>query len=105
MRRISSTVACVSVTLMPAVGSSRHRTFGSVAERDADLEIALLAVREIGGQLVLLVEQAHRGEHRARPVEHVGVGVVVAQQAPRVTARLRGDADVLEHGGAAAGCW
>src|SRR5215510_6720721 len=31
MRRIRSTVACVSVTLIPAVGSSRHKRFGSVA--------------------------------------------------------------------------
>ena len=31
IRRIRSTVACVSPTLMPAVGSSRHRSVGSVA--------------------------------------------------------------------------
>ncbi len=32
-------------------------------ERDADLEIALLAVREIGGELVRLAEQADRLQH------------------------------------------
>jgi hypothetical protein len=31
MRRMSSTVACVSVTLIPAVGSSRQSSLGSVA--------------------------------------------------------------------------
>ena len=35
-------------------------------ERDADLEVALLAMRKIGGQLVALVEQAD-GVERAIP--------------------------------------
>ena len=41
-------------------------------ERDADLEIALLAVREIGGKLVGLVEQADRLQHGLGLVDDVG---------------------------------
>ena len=36
-------------------------------QRDADLEVALLAVREVGGELVRLVAQADRFEHRLAP--------------------------------------
>ena len=36
-------------------------------QRDADLEVALLAVREVGGQLVGLAAQADRVEHRLAP--------------------------------------
>jgi hypothetical protein len=97
MRRTSSTVACVSHAHARG-GLVQAQDLRLGGQRDADLEIALLAVREIGGQLLLLVGQADGGQHRARAVEHVGVGVTVAQQAPGVTARLRSDAHVLEHG-------
>ena len=40
-------------------------------ERDADLQVALLAVREIGGQLVGLVEQADGLQHRLGLVDDV----------------------------------
>ena len=68
-------------------------------ERDADLEIALLAVREIGGELVGLAAQADRLQHGFGLLDDVAIGAVVAQHAPAVPARLRGDADVLERGG------
>ena len=46
-------------------------------ERDADLEIALLAVRQIGGQFVGLAEQADGVQRRFRLLVDVGEGAVV----------------------------
>ena len=68
-------------------------------ERDADLEIALLAVREVGGKLVGLAGKADRGQHRFRLVDDVAEVAVVAQHVPAVPARLRGDAHVFQRGG------
>ena len=53
-------VSLVSAWLMPAVGSSRQSSLRLGRERDADFEIALLAMRQIGRQLVGLAEQADR---------------------------------------------
>ena len=47
-------------------------------ERDADLEIALLAVREVGGELVGLAAQADRFQHGFRLVDDVAEVAVVA---------------------------
>ena len=71
MRRTSCMVSWVSAALMPAVGSSRHSSLRLGGERDADLEVALLAVREIGGELVGLAEQPDRLQHRLRLVDDV----------------------------------
>ena len=68
-------------------------------ERDADLEVALLAVREIGGQLIGLVEQAHGLQHGFGLADDVVIVAVVLEHAPAVPPRLRGDAHVLERGG------
>ena len=65
---------------------------------DGDLEIALLAVREVGPQFVFLVAEAHRLEHRAGPLDDIAVGAMVAEEAPGVMAGLDGDAHVLEDG-------
>ena len=67
-------------------------------QRDADLEVALLAVGQVGGQLPVLVAEPHRLQHGVGAVEHVGERAVVAQEAPGVPPRLGGDAHVLEHG-------
>jgi len=45
---------------------------GLGGERDADLQIALLAMREIGGQFVGLAAQANRFQHRFRLVMRSG---------------------------------
>ena len=63
MRRTSAMVSWVSAALMPAVGSSRHKQLRLGRKRDADLEIALLAVRQVGGELVGLGGKADRGKH------------------------------------------
>ena len=68
-------------------------------ERDADLEVALLAVREVGGELVGLGVQADRLQHGLRLVDDVVEVGVVGQHAPGVAARLGGDAHVLERRG------
>ena len=67
MRRTSCMVSCVSAALMPAVGSSRQQQLRLGGERDADFEIALLAVRQIGGKFVGLAEQADRSRARLPP--------------------------------------
>src|SRR5262249_50192829 len=68
-------------------------------ERNADLEIALLAVGEIGGELVRLRPEADSLEHRFGLFDDVEISAVVPQHAPAMPARLRGDADVLERRG------
>src|SRR5207249_79190 len=69
-------------------------------ERDADLEVPLLAVGEVGREVVLLLGEAHGGEDVARPIDDIGVRPVMAEQAPRMVTRLGGDPDVLAHRGA-----
>ena len=46
-------------------------------QRDADLEIALLAVRQIGGQFIGLAQQADRIERGLRLLVDVGEVAVV----------------------------
>ena len=59
---------------------------GFRGERDADLEVPLLAVREVHRQLGLLAGEADVGEDGAGAVHDVGVGSVVAEHAPVVVA-------------------
>ena len=68
-------------------------------QRDADLQMALLAVGQVGRQLVLLAAQADRLQHRFGALDEVAIRAVVRQQAPAVPPRLGGDADVLKRGG------
>src|SRR6266568_1795755 len=75
MRRTSSTVERVSLTLMPAVGS----------------------VGEVGRQLVLVLAKADGVEHRAGAVDDIRERQPVAHHVPGVPPRLRGDPDILEH--------
>ena len=100
MRRTSSTVAWVSATLMPGGRLVEAQELGLGGQRDADLEVALLAVREVRRQLVLLAREADRGQHGARPRSITSRRRGGAEQAPAVAARLGGDAHVLQHGGA-----
>ena len=99
MRRTSCMVSWVSAALMPAVGSSRHSKRRLGGERDADFEIALLAMRQIGGEFVRLAEQADGVERRFRLLVDVGEGAVVRDHVPGVAARLRGDAHVFQRRG------
>ena len=46
-----------SSTLMPAVGSSNMKIFGSQREQHRDFELALVAVRERGSRDVAPVRQ------------------------------------------------
>ena len=100
MRRISSTVAWVSVTLMPAVGSSRQRSFGSVASAMPISRLRCSPWERLAASSSSLSPSPTDVQHGAGAVEHVGERAVVAQEAPGVAARLGGDAHVLEHGGA-----
>ena len=68
-------------------------------ERDADLEIALLAVRQVGGEFIRLAEQADGGKRLFRLLVDVGKGAVVRNHVPGMPARLGGDAHVFKHGG------
>ena len=54
-------------------------------------------MRQVGGQLLGLGAQPDLLQHRLGLVHDVGKGAVVAQHAPAMAARLRGDADVFQH--------
>src|SRR5262249_19929414 len=71
-------------------------------ERDADLEIALLAVREIGGKLVGLVDQPDRLEHRLCLRDDVAKVIVVPEPVPAAAARRCARSPASWHW---AGCW
>ena len=58
MRRTSSMVSSVSAVTHAGGRLVEAKQLRLGGERDADFEIALLAVRQIGGQLVGLAEQA-----------------------------------------------
>src|SRR5262245_35646755 len=66
-------------------------------ERDADLEVALLAVRQLGAAHVALGAEAQVSEDLLGALVHRGEPVGVAPEAIVGDARLGGDADVLEH--------
>ena len=68
-------------------------------ERDADLEIALGAVGEVGRQLVLVWEEANGVQHRSGPVDDVGERKTITHHVPRAVARLRGDSNIFENAG------
>ena len=68
-------------------------------ERNADLEIALLAVRKVGGKLIRLAAQPDQFQHGLRLVDKVAVGVVMREHAPTVAARLRGNSHIFQGGG------
>ena len=59
---------------------------GLGGEGDADLEVALGAVREVGGQLLFLRAQPDRLQHGAGAVDQVRERIPVAQHVPRVVA-------------------
>ena len=80
------------------VQAEEHRLRG---EGDADLEVPLLAVREVRGELRLLPTEPDGVEDRPRAVDQVAVRAVVPVDGPGVAPRLHGDAHVLE--GARAG--
>ena len=100
MRRISSTVWCVSATLMPAVGSSRQRSLGSVASAMPISRLRCSPWERLAASSSSLSPRPTDVEHRVGALDHVGERAMVAQQAPGVAARLGGDAHVLQHGGA-----
>ena len=68
-------------------------------QRDPDFEIALLAVRQVGRQLVRLARKTNRLQHLLGLLDDVAIAAVVGQHAPTVAPRLRGDPDILEGGG------
>ena len=53
-KRIVFISSAVSFGFMPAAGSSSSSSFGSVAMRARDLQLALLAVRQVGREQVAL---------------------------------------------------
>ena len=68
-------------------------------QRDADFQIALFAMRQVGCEFVRLAEQADRLQRHLGPFDDVAKGPVVGQQAPAVATRLGGDAGVFERRG------
>src|SRR5213596_2857583 len=64
MRRISATMACVSVTLMPAVGSSRQRSRGSVASTIDDIGVRAMVVEQAPCVMTRLGGDSDVLEHR-----------------------------------------
>jgi hypothetical protein len=85
---------------MPGGRLVEAQQLGLGGQGDRDLRVALLAVGEVGGQLVGLAVEPHVAQHGVGARQEVGEGAMVAQQAPAVVARLRGDAHVLQDGGA-----
>src|SRR5262245_26532816 len=85
MRRTSAMVSWVSAALMPAVGSSRQSSSGSVASA-MPIEVALLAVGQVGGELVRLGAQTDGLKHGLRLVDDVAIRAVVPEHAPAVPA-------------------
>jgi hypothetical protein len=71
---ISSRITGTSSTLMPAVGSSNMKISGSSARRDRDLELPLVAVRELrrerGGRSLSV--RARGNARRARSARRAG---------------------------------
>ncbi len=65
---------------------------------DGDLEMALLAVREVGGELVGLVGEPDGLEDGQRPVAHLGEPIGARPEVERARVTLGGHPHVLEHG-------
>src|SRR6516165_3007872 len=55
-------------------------------------------MRQVGGQLVGLVQETDGRQYRLRLFDDVAVGAMMGQKAPAVAARLGGDPDVLKGG-------
>src|SRR5262249_5436061 len=96
-RRTKAAVRRVSSGLMPAVGSSSRRKSGVGGDRDADLQIALLAVRQLAGRRVALRGEPELADDLLGPLVHRGERVRPAPEAVVGDARLGRDARVLEH--------
>ena len=65
-------------------------------ERNADFEIALLAMRQIARQFIGLAEKPDEAKRGFRFGVDVGEGAVMRDHVPAVPARLRGDANVFQ---------
>ena len=76
---IRAIMSGVSRGFMPAVGSSSSRSFGLAAERAGDLEPALVAVRQVLGELAAAAAQADEREQLLGPA-----------RGPASSRRLRG---------------
>jgi hypothetical protein len=84
------------VSLVSAVQAKQLRLGG---QRNADFEIALFAVGQVGGQLVGFAEQADGVQRGFRLLIDIGEGAVMRDHVPGVTARLGGDAHVFQYRG------
>ena len=92
---------CASSWPMPAIGSSSSIRRGEAGERHRELELALLAVRELGGGRGGALREADLGEQRCGLLVEVAIARGVAEQLEAVAAaRAERDLDVL--GGAEA---
>jgi len=91
MRCANSITTCMSCSTMRMVKFlAMRRTKAMVSW------VSTVLMGEIGGELVGLVAQADRFEHRLRLFHRVVERAVMPEQAPAVPARLAGNADVLE---------
>ena len=99
MRRTSSIVSWVSAALMPAVGSSRHNSCGSVASAMPISRLRCSPCERLAARSSALAEQADGLQHGLRLADDVVEVAMVLQHAPAVPPRLRGNAHILERGG------
>ena len=67
-------------------------------QRDPDLQVPLLAMREMGGQVCRLRRQAHRPEDRERSLAAVRESVRARPEVERAAVALHGHPHVLQHG-------
>jgi len=77
----------------------KAQEFRLSGERNPDLKIALLAMRQICGQLLSLAAQADRFQHGLSFCNDVAIGGVMGEHAPAVPARLGCDTDIFQRGG------
>ena len=96
-RLIRLAVSCVSTALMPAVGSSRSSNPGRKSQCEADFQIFLFSVRQVGSRFRPLCGQPDFFEHFANLVLDAWIPGGIAKGIQAHGAILRGEAQVLRH--------
>ena len=82
---------------MPAIGSSSSSMRGPRRQRHGDLELAVLAVAQVGDDRIGAVGEADAGERGARGLAQLGLAARVAPEAEGVAGmRLHGERHVVE---------
>ena len=99
MSLISSSTVGTSSTLMPAVGSSNMKTFGSSAMRSATSSLRWSPCERAFGASVPLVGEANRLEHLLGPLDQIAPGVPDREHRPAgARTALHREPDVFQGG-------